>query len=577
MVYLEGPSGVGKSILVQSWLHQRRPGRVWVTQAQGISPNPDAICRHLAAFLQSEGEPSPPKMALQILEQGARGSGLVWVIEDYGAWRGMDVWLRREVFGKLSAPVLVILEAREPIQRMWSGDRSLQARTSWLRVEPWTQEEMERYWRGRRLPDDWGRVAFQVAGGRAAVLARMADSLAADGSVLALPAEMALSSFLVERGLHPGSRRMAWRAGFGDHSVDELIGAAQVVPWINRSLMAAMVGAGAMQAHWEEFTALPVLDALAPGVFGFSLPFRHLTYPLVEQARPWALSQWRWRAALWATGQAGTDGETTLALPVLEALAAPSPGREWRGRVEHASQTLTAIDEQGRPVGWLHGHFPGASGEEAVVEGVGAIGWTPVAEAALASAWWAHVALSRRASWRAPTTGFWTERLVAMGFTPGTQEGSWVWQPHQDYRTWLRLQCWGRRRVTVMPVDEATKMVQHALDCLHHPAKLQRTAIVEQWPGSTPPSPSSVRRWLMDAIASAELDAVPLARALLTLYYVERCGSHEALAERLHVSRATYFRTHQRALRTLAMQLLATAEEGGNETRSDTDSRRKEG
>lgn len=572
IVYLEGAFGVGKSTLMQSWLRQRHRGCAWVTRAHGVPPNPDAITRHLSAFLQSEGHPGSPQLAVDILEWGAQGDGLVWVIEDYGAWRGADLWLRREVFGKLNGPVLVILESREPIQRMWSGDRSLMARTSWLRVERWTLEEMERYWTRRGLPDDWGHVAFQIASGRASVLARIADSLAADGDGLGPPAEMALRSFVVERGLHPGSRRMAWRAGFGDHSVDELIGAALVVPWVNRSLMAAMVGMAAMQARWEEFVALPVLDSLAPGVFGFPLPFRRLTYPLIEQARPWALSQWRWRAALWATGEAGSDGETTLALPVLEALACPPPAMAWSGRIEHALETLTAIDDDGRPVGWLYGRFPGGPGEVAVVEGVGTVGWAPGAERALAAAWWAHVALSRRASWTAPTTEFWTERLLAMGFTRGTMEGQWVWEAEQDYGTWLRLQCLGRRRAAT--VKEATQVVQHALECLHHPTTLQRVAIADHWPGSRPPSPANIRRWLMDAIASAELDSVPLARAVLTLYYVERRGSHESLAERLHISRATYFRTHQRALRALAAQLLAIAEDGRNETRSDTDSAR---
>lgn len=559
IVYLEGTSGAGKSMLVQAWLQHRHRGRVWVTRAGGVAPNPEAVTRHLTTLIQSEGVLTAAKGALEIVESAAQGEGLVWVIEDYGAWRAVDQWLRREVLGKLNGPVLVILEAQEPMQRMWSGDRSLKARTAWLRVEPWTPEEMERYWTRRALPEEWGHLAFQVAGGRPAVLARIADSLAADGNGLASPAEMALCSFMVERGLHPGSRRMAWRAGFGDHSVDELIGAAQVVPWVNRSLMGAMVGVAAVQAHWEEFVALPVLDSLAPGVFGFSLPFRRLTYPLVEQARPWASNQWRWRAALWATGEAGNDGETTLAIPVLEALACPPPAMTWRGRIEHAPETLTAIDDNGRPVGWLYGRFPGEPGEAALVEGVGTVGWAPGAERALASAWWAHVALSRRAFWTAPTTDFWTEQLLAMGFVPGAGEGQWIWEAGRDYATWLRSQCGGRRPVAT--VNEATKVVQHALESLHHPTSLQRLAIADHWPGAKPPSPANIRRWLMDAIASAELDAVPLGRALLTLYYIERGGSHEALAERLHISRATYFRTHQRALRALAMQLLAVADD----------------
>ncbi|WP_169101960.1 sigma factor-like helix-turn-helix DNA-binding protein [Sulfobacillus harzensis] len=55
----------------------------------------------------------------------------------------------------------------------------------------------------------------------------------------------------------------------------------------------------------------------------------------------------------------------------------------------------------------------------------------------------------------------------------------------------------------------------------------------------------------------AELGARVDGKTVLVLYYLDRRGTHEELAEVLHVSRATYFRNHRQALERLAHAVFA--------------------
>ena len=67
---------------------------------------------------------------------------------------------------------------------------------------------------------------------------------------------------------------------------------------------------------------------------------------------------------------------------------------------------------------------------------------------------------------------------------------------------------------------------------------------------------ATVRGWLLDALLTAELDGAALpARDILTLYYVQRVGPHEVVAERLGLPRTTYFRCHRQAVSRLAEAL----------------------
>ena len=71
-------------------------------------------------------------------------------------------------------------------------------------------------------------------------------------------------------------------------------------------------------------------------------------------------------------------------------------------------------------------------------------------------------------------------------------------------------------------------------------------------------SNGSVRTTIRDAIAGLRAEAgddLDLALRALELAYVDRAASHERLAERLSVSRSTFYRLLRRGTRTLAEAL----------------------
>ncbi len=136
------------------------------------------------------------------------------------------------------------------------------------------------------------------------------------------------------------------------------------------------------------------------------------------------------------------------------------------------------------------------------------------------------------------------------GFRPGegyqvldfTETGGWS--------AWLRqLSC--PRADEVLPASRHRQAARDALSALHDDERLTRTAAARHYAAvhGQAPMPARVRAWLLDALDSADLGGPSMpGRDVLRHYYVHRTGSHEAVAEELGASRATYFRWHRQAL-----------------------------
>jgi len=74
----------------------------------------------------------------------------------------------------------------------------------------------------------------------------------------------------------------------------------------------------------------------------------------------------------------------------------------------------------------------------------------------------------------------------------------------------------------------------------------------------TPDNPAELRGLLVDVIvelADSRLPREAESGRLLFDYYIRRVGSHELIAERLHLSRPTYFRRLQHGYRLVALLL----------------------
>jgi hypothetical protein len=124
----------------------------------------------------------------------------------------------------------------------------------------------------------------------------------------------------------------------------------------------------------------------------------------------------------------------------------------------------------------------------------------------------------------------------------------------RPFRVWLEQLT--IQRAPLPDGEVLANMAREALLATSDPESLMNTDLARRYLESHPAaSVAAVRTWILDALASASLGDVPSGRALLTAYYLDRYGSHEMLAEHFHVSRATYFRSHRRALELLGTEL----------------------
>lgn len=106
-----------------------------------------------------------------------------------------------------------------------------------------------------------------------------------------------------------------------------------------------------------------------------------------------------------------------------------------------------------------------------------------------------------------------------------------------------------------VPAQDPSALVAWALARIGDPASLARSPLLAR-PGLD--SPAGLRTWLRDAVgelaaAGDRVDAE--AGAILHAYYLGRPRTHQQVARRLHVSRATYFRRLRRGLLLVASRL----------------------
>lgn len=257
----------------------------------------------------------------------------------------------------------------------------------------------------------------------------------------------------------------------------------------------------------------------------------------------------------------------------------------------HPEGSIAAVDAKGRPVGYLAvaalgpgtyetllaqpglgawlGELP--AGERDRLTAEGALLWCEAA-AAVPGAFGALVreacgAFGRHGrvvavcptNWRVPATEDPLLVLESIGFEVARAACDPVCildLERTGYADWLSRVSEPRLDL-VPPARQWAASAKEALQALHDPGELARTAAARYYVAMYGDRrPSAVRAWVLDALASASLgDAPPSGRVLLTLYYIERIGPHEAVAERMNLPRTTYFRCHRQAVSDLGASL----------------------
>ena len=298
VLYVFGQRGIGKSALLGRYASAAALARKAVLHVQADTLGPvskGAIVPFLAAQVGAAiGTTVAPDVASVVaaIQSAAHRTGMVLIIDDYSALRSMDGWLRRRVFSGLGAGVCLVLADRAVPAELWPGEMA------WLRLVRGVQLATLDRRTSAALLARHGVVgagaiheAVQVCAGYPALLCVAAGALTSSHR----PSIDQVPNYLLEKVLHPGSRRSHVRLGKDLHGLDTALSACSMVPGFDRELLGTLVGEPEAEAQWPRLMALP---AIVQDRGSWCLP-PSLRWRLLRQVvahRPWATRRWRLRA-----------------------------------------------------------------------------------------------------------------------------------------------------------------------------------------------------------------------------------------------------------------------------------------
>ena len=591
VAYVYGPPGVGKTALLRAAQRAaERRGQHTLAVAAVRQEGAEGVMRQVAEALGLDAAHVLPANVLTAVSPLASSQGLLLIVDDYDAIGPTEAALRTSLLYRLPPGTTALLAGRLAPAALWPLERAWRSFVERIALSDLPLPDARRLLMIHGIEDALlQREACQLTAGRPALLAQVADVLAAEREVaastdVALPGEtqvVGAQALILERILHPGSRRSAWRAESAAGAQELVLQAASLLPYFRRDLLASMVGEEAAGRGWEIVERLPC--SLEPGNwYRLHEDLRRRVATLVARERPWLRQIWLRRAVRSLLAGDGVRGQAEDALTlrllfdlgeppdmaavargaeVLVGDAAAAAARhlvhtQWLDSLAAAlPQSLRVVQSpEGTALAAAVAAPLEAMPAGVVPPGIDRPGTLVFALAARErSAVPPLLGLLAAAARAAPAVaavgldaaqGIW-ERL---GLRPVGQD-FWLLEPHADAaHDWLQLLA--ARRLRPPDVADAAGLAKEALQALAAGRDLRTTqaAAVYAAQGGRAEA-AELRRWLLDALRSAEIgDAQGSRRALLRLYYVEKAGSHEDIAERLDLPRASYFRAFREAL-----------------------------
>jgi len=583
VVYMSGGPGSGKTFYVQKLLQwaQHEGLASLYTPAQAVEMSPEGVARFVLEALQTDSRATTATLLemVRVMNRTSDHRGLVWALDDYDQWYPVDRWLREQVFPLMSPRIVWVLAGSERVRGHWLGDATWLARVSTVTIQPLDVPQITQLAdnAGIREPEDIALVT-KLSQGNPKVLQTLVHSLAwlkSSDALVQNRVEPHVSLFLIEQMLHPGSRRLRWRAGWGNDSVDTLVAVASLVRWFDRRLLAEVLDSNLVRKYWDELIAFPLVIEHAGGIYQMAPDVRAPIQEGLGCTRPWSQEWWRrrWLKVLIreSSGERASLFEDQITALVQDILF-PVNVEDCRGGHWILSEENPAVRHY-----VIEGHNGAPAGRLTVEHDLK--GRDLQVRAIELSEWWALPRLFRvvlallpqasQVRWEIPGDMPSAARemtlayLHRMGFADTRDEAGHLVN-HLDlsagYLAWAQ-EVVKPRAGDLPPTEQLVDWVQQALHAVRDAGTLRETSLYrlagEVW-GTTSADRFQLR--LLDALRSADLGEWPEGGDLLYRYYVERAGSHEFLAECFHVSRATYFRSHRRAIQRLTEALFFLAE-----------------
>ncbi len=611
-VYIHGPREIGKSALLRAFV--RDSGRKAVTlrgaQAQeGAQAILGLLSQGLAAIgVAAESTVSGVRAGLH---EAARREGLVLAVDGYDELGAAERWLREEILYHVGAGAMIALCGCSAPAQLWPGERVWRAFVRPLELAQLPAGEADELLRRLGVAQASLRAAAIAAvGGWPRCLLAGADAL--QSSAACGPADVA--GRVIEQILHPGSRRSQWRAR--GSAGDELVAAAAVLPSIRRDTLRVAVGSALLDQGWEL-----LMRIAHPGADGYEFPANLAASlaAQVQRIRPWQAERWReavlqallarlrahrqlpllpqdwgeiallarrapWQPALHPAAERSGGWHVRRDLTEAEGLALPGASHGDRALCEKLlklspDSILVLRGGAGEMLGWLatvpctqrggplaeHPDWrslpSGGGGHHSLCLILAAAGEAPQAPGAVATLvresipdW---IAARKVYAQRGSLRGAGGEDLLPLlGFRGASERAQWLefeapGQPHQ-----LLERLPAAPRLWTPPERERAAAVKDALGRLFMD-DFSGTALfgyLRERDGEH----ADPAAYLRDALLSSDLGKpAGVGREILQLYYVDRLGGHEAVADRLGLPRATYFRLHKQALQRLGTALFA--------------------
>lgn len=332
-----------------------------------------------------------------------------------------------------------------------------------------------------------------------------------------------------------------WRGGHPGDGMDTLIAGASVLPMANREALARLVGRGFVREHWERFIGLPFVQAYRGGYYGLFPRLREDVAQTVQKDGPWT-----WEQCLRTVTTDTLRRTQTGAIPIEQAWGLMA--RVVRPRL---GESLFSVGDEEIPAGEDRPSVMRASPQdgELVVQRPDWASHPPdgLAQGIFQIAY--HLYRYRRIVWMTDEGAeVLAPFLRALRFEPLPEHRWQLDLTNTPFTAWLES-------VVASPVGRRPRdpvaIVQSALLGLRDGREEFGSEVDTYWKSMAHHS-LSFRVWFLDALNSLDWGDRVDGKTLLVLYYLERRGIHEELAELFHVSRATDFRNHRSALERLA-------------------------
>ncbi len=173
LLYVYGPGGIGKSVLLREFARVAEAGGATVAtlDARDIDPSPAAVLQALRRALDLDGSESP-------LEMLARQDRPVLVVDTYELLTPLDAWLRDELLPQLPSDALVIVGARIPPQPGWRADPAWSQLMHVLPLRNLQPKDSRAYLQSRAVPEVHHAAVLDFTHGHPLALSLLADMLA---------------------------------------------------------------------------------------------------------------------------------------------------------------------------------------------------------------------------------------------------------------------------------------------------------------------------------------------------------------------------------------------------------------